>query len=248
MMTTDDITEVLKMLSANYGKSFYDGTNLKDVIKLWSVQFANDDPKKVMKAVQNCIATLTYKPTIADIRKRMAGDEMKGQLTSVEAFQEIAKAVSRGYDRDSAIVAFNDLSPILRRVVGTPNQLVSWRKVSEESFQTVIMSAIRESYRELAQREADYYALPKPLKIAEGWRVEGPEPEVLPEPEKKKTIDELHSEMDEDAKEYREKHGMQAKDKYNARVDDFKRPMTDEEMKAIEKKLKGERDDKDKGV
>lgn len=74
MMTSNDIIEILKMLSANYGKGFYEGTDLKDVIKFWSVQFANDDPKKVMKAVQNCIATLTYMPTIADIRKLMADD------------------------------------------------------------------------------------------------------------------------------------------------------------------------------
>lgn len=241
MMTADDITEVLKMLSANYGKSFYDGTDLKDVIKLWSVQFANDDPAEVMKAVQNCIATLSYKPTIADIRKRMAGNEMKGQMTSVEAFQEISKAVARGYDRDSATAAYNDLPKILRKVVGSPAQLVSWRRVSEESFQTVIMSAIRESYRELAQREADYHALPKPLKTVEAWRIEGPEQQALPEPEKPVTVEDIEKEAEKKSGEYRERLGLKPNPEYADGVAAFLEPVTEEDIRRVEfnEKLKG---------
>ena len=167
MMTVQDIGVMLQMLEANYGQRFYDGADRDSVVKLWASQFRDDDPKLVLQGVQNCINTMSYKPTIADIRKRIAQAQMKGQMTVTEAFNAVEKAVGNAYDRESAVKAYNDLPPILRKLVGTPSKLISWHHVRDEAFQTVIMSAIRESYRELAQREADYYALPKPLPNAE---------------------------------------------------------------------------------
>ena len=238
MMTSDDIKLVLKMLSANYGADFYKGTNPEDVMRLWSVQFANDDPKDVMLAVQNCIATLSWKPNIADIRKRMAGNAMQGQMTPTEAFQQISLAVSKSYDRESAAKQFNNLPPILRKTVGFPAQLISWRNVSDEAFQTVIMSAIRESYKEFAQREADYHALPDFAKQKEQWRIDAPESVALPQSESAKSIDDVIAESYRKAAE----HGMQMTpelaEKHESRVNDFLAPITADEKKMIEAREK----------
>ena len=233
MMTVEDVKAMLKILSANY-ENFYKGTDETDVMKLWSLMFQDDDPALVMQSVLNCINTMSYKPTIADIRKRMAQAKMGGQLTATEAFQLIHKAVNSIYDKESATKAFNELPPMVRKVVGSPSILVSWSRVSEEAFMTVVMSAIRESYRELAQREADYHALPKRMQAMEGWRVEAPEQEALPEPEKQKSIDEVISEANEKASE----HGMQMtpelREKHASRVNDFLKPMTEDDLKRIE--------------
>ena len=238
MMTVDDIKKVLKTLTANYGEEFYKGTNSSDVVKLWAVQFANDDPKEVMQAVQNCIATLSYKPKIADIRRRMAANRMQGQMTVTEAFQEIHKAVKKSGDRESATKAYNELAPILRKVVGDPAFLRGWHQVSEETFQTVIMSAIRESYREIAQQEFDYYALPKPLQAVEKWRVNAPDLAELPEPEKQKTHEERFADMDADAKAYREKYLQSDRTDMTDKINAFIKPMTDDELKLMEAKQK----------
>ena len=164
MMTQQEIGVMLDILEANYGQKFYDGVNKDNVMKLWLAMFRNDDPKLVMQGVQNCINTMAYKPTIADIRRRMAQARMSGQMTELEAFREISRAVDAANSKDAAVRAFADLPPVLRKLTGTPEQLRSWRMVGEESFQTVIMSQITRSYRELAQREADYYALPAHLQ------------------------------------------------------------------------------------
>lgn len=185
MMTIQNVTEVLKLLEANYGDDFYRGTNRTDVLKLWAATFAEDDPAEVLKAVQNCINTLPYKPKIADIRRRMAGNVMRGQMTEIEAFLCIKTAVNDAGDRESAIAAFDRLPGICQKLAGTPNQLRDWRRVSDEAFETVVASMIRSSYRELAQREADYYALPERLQKVEAWRIEaGPKVDnALPAPE-----------------------------------------------------------------
>lgn len=236
MMSMKDIGKMFDLLESNYGKTFYDGVDKDNVLKLWSVMFKDDDPESVMQGVMNCINTLYRKPTIADVRIRMAQARMGGQMTAMEAFQAISNAVRKTYGKESAITEFNALPPIVRKVVGFPEMLIDWSKVSTEAFQTVVMSAIRESYREFAQREADYYALPKQMQTAESWRVEAPAQESLPEPKPQKSHEERFAEMDEDAKAYRERFGMTQKDMTD-RVAEFQN-MTDSERKMYEAKEK----------
>lgn len=238
MMTVDEIKKILKMLTANYGEDFYKGTDVSDVLKLWSVQFANDDPEEVMTAVQNCISTLTYRPKIADIRRRMSKSKIKGQMTPTEAFQLISQAVDDSYDRETSTKSYNKLPPILRKLVGNPSQLVKWSRVSDEAFQTVVMSMIRESYKELAQQEIDFHSLPEPLKKSEAWMNQAPEQVALPEPKPQKNIDEMLDDMDVDAKKYREKYGIvQQNPSSEDKVAAFLQPLTADERKYLEAKL-----------
>ena len=238
MMTVQDIKMMLKILSANYGENFYKGTDETDVVKLWATMFANDDPAIVMKGVQNCINTMGYKPTIYDIRVRMAKSKIKGQMTPMEAFQEIAKAVDKVYDKESATKAYNALPPLVRKTVGSPSILISWSRVSDEAFHTVIMSAIRESYREFAQRELDYNTMPEKLQKDEDWMVDTPTQVALPEPKIEKTHEERMHDMDEDAKRYREEHGMQMTEelhkKHASRIAEFKKPLTAKDLERLE--------------
>ena len=191
MMTLQDIGVMLEILEANYGQKYYDGVNKDNVTKLWTAMFRNDDPRLVMQGVQNCINTMAYKPTIADIRRRMAQSKLSGQMTELEAFQAVSRAVDAADSRDAAVRAYTELTPLLRKLVGNPEQLRSWRAVGEESFQTVVMSQIVRSYRELAQREADYYALPAHLQQSEQWRIDSPSLDGLPAPKAPKTVDEI---------------------------------------------------------
>ena len=235
MMTQDEIKTELKMLTANYGADFYKDVDAADVLLEWSVQFAHDDPAEVKEAVQNCISTLSFRPRIADIRKRMAYNRMEGQMTVTEAFQRIYKAVQKSYDRESSAKAYNELQPILQKVVGDPAILVSWHHVNDEAFQTVIMSAIRESYREIAQQELEYYMLPNPLKTVEQWRLPKQQNVALPEPEKYKSIDEVIEEANKEAA----KHGLiemtpELLGKHASRVADFMKPLSEDDLKRID--------------
>ncbi len=236
MMTVQDIKTMLKILSANY-ENIYKGTDEADVLKLWSTMFANDDPALVMKAVLNCINTMSYKPTIADIRVRMAKSKIKGQMTPMEAFQEIAKARDKVYDKESATNAFNSLPPLARKTVGSSSILVSWSRISDEAFHTVVMSAIRESYREFAQRQLDYNTMPDSLQRDEDWMVAAPTQEALPEPEKNKSIDEVIEEANQEAAKHSQiELTPELKEKHAARVNDFLKPMSKEDLKRIDRR------------
>ena len=196
-MTNQEIVKVLELLETAYGaKKFYADTNKEKVIWLWSVMFRDDEAIEVNRAVINCISTLQFAPTIADIKQRIAKAKMAGQLTEMEAFHLIAKASEDATDWKTAEAKFTGLPKILQKIVGSPGQLRNWRKVSEEQFETVIASNIMRSYRELASQERDFYALPEQLQMSEQWRIEGPEyePPQLPEPPKYELPEELNRE------------------------------------------------------
>ena len=195
MMTIEEIGLMLDMLEANYGSNFYAGTNKKNVLKTWAVQFANDDPKEVAEAVKTVINTCVFRPNIANIREAMANAAMKGQMTEVEAFRAIDEAVGEAYDKYRAYDAFEQLPPILRKLVGSPNRLREWRKVSNDAWQSVVMSAIRSSYRQLAAQEREYYSLPKDLRESQKWRIEAPEIGDFPVLAAPKSMDDMMNDI-----------------------------------------------------
>lgn len=235
MMTVQDVASMLQLLESNYGQRFYDGVNKEYVLKTWSAMFRDDDPALVMQGVKNCINTMPYKPTIADIRKRMSQARMQGQMTEIQAFQAIQQAVEKSYGREDAVKQFAALPPILQELVCTPSQLRSWRLVNEDTFQSVVMSVIARSYRELAQREADFHALPKDLQQAEGWMLpKGTPAEALPQPVKEKTLDEMEAEQERKSEAFRERFGITPNPEYADRVAAFVSPMTDEDRKRMD--------------
>ena len=183
-MTEQEIVKVLGLLETAYGvKKFYADTDKSKVVYLWSVLFREEDAIEVNRAVVDCISTLKFAPTIADIKSRMAQAKMAGQPTEMEMWQVVRKAVEDANSREEAQKIYNNLSPIFQKVVGSPSQLRAWRKVSDEQFETVVASNVMRSYKELASREAGYYALPGQLQAQQQWRIEGPQVEALPEPQ-----------------------------------------------------------------
>ena len=237
MMTIENIGTVLDILEANYGQKFYDGVSRENVVDLWTFAFQNDDPAVVMQAVQKCINTMSYKPTIADIRKRMVQVQV---LSEIEAFQAIKDAVHLAVDEESSYRAFNDLPGLCRKIVRQPSQLRDWRMVSAETFETVVASMISRSYRVHADKETEYYSLPVEIQKAEAWRIEAPKQAVLPEPKRQKTFEEMDMEREQSEIAYRKRYGIEntpeMTERNREKVSTF--AMTDEEIKAMEEKLK----------
>ena len=236
-MTKSEFSVVLTKISRFYPK-FYEGQNAEKVRDDWyEIGGFESIPFEVVdRAVKAFCNTSKFSPSLADIKAQIVESYLQDKPTAMQAFQSISNAVRKSYSKEDAIKQYNELPPIMRKLVGEPTQLQDWYKVSGESFQTVIMSAIRESYKELATREAKFYAFPDDLQRTEQWRVTTPEAVALPEPVKEKTIDEMQFDMDRHAAEYRANHGITAKPEYENRVSAFLEPMTENEIKMHEAK------------
>lgn len=240
-MTRAEFSVILAKISRFYPK-FYEGQDASKVAEDWYTEggFEHIAFGQVERAVRAYCNTAKFPPTLADIKAQMVESYLQDKPTAMQAFQRISSAVKKSTDRENAVKQYNELPPILRKLVNDPSVLRDWNQVSAESFQTVVMSAIRESYRELTSREAKYYAFPEDLQMAEQWRVETPDVVALPEPVKQKTFEERQAEMDREAVEYREKQGIEANTSYDDRVADFLKPMTNNELKMFEAKKRHE--------
>lgn len=206
-MTEKEFSKIMERLEDFYPK-FYEGRDKKKTFMVWYPLFKDDSYEEVAKACVALVCTLRYTPTVADIKQQLAEFKLESQPTPLEAFQSISQAVDKAYDRTKATEQYNGLSPVLRKLIGSPSQLISWRRLSEDVFQTVVMSAIRESYTTLAKREAKYYSLPAGAQRTEQWRIEGNPALELPEPERATNVDAMLDDMDRQAKEYRERMGV----------------------------------------
>ena len=187
-MTPKELSAVMDRLEKYY-RNYYAGTDKKEVFAAWFEMFKDDDAAEVNRAVVAYICTNTFPPTVAGIKTLMAENRMAGQMTEMQAWQKIRDAVDFSTNRDEARKQYDQLSPLLKKLAGSPSQLISWRKVNEDTFEGVIASNVQRSYRELARREAVFYAIPGQLQAEQAWRVEGPkEQAALPEAEKPKKL------------------------------------------------------------
>lgn len=243
MITRQNISQMMDLLVAAYGEKAFPLNNpdmMTKTVNLWSVMFAEDEPEEVLLAVKNCIATSQFAPRIADIKQRIAQSRMAGQMTEMEAWVSIRKAIKKAGTSAEANQAFSALPQILRKVVGEPGTLKEWRGVSLDTLEGVIASNCQRSYRELARNEATFNALPKDIQRRSSWMVSEPEATMLPEPKPQKTHEERFADMDADAEEYRRKYILPQSQDMTEKVNAFVKPMTEAELKLMEAKQKAE--------
>ena len=232
-MTKNELIAVLERLEEYY-RNFYAGIEKERVLNAWYPMFRDDPAEEVNRAVIAYICTEKFAPTVAGIKTIMAENRMAGQDTEIQAWQKVRSAIDEATNRIDAGNQYAKLPPLLRKIVGNPGQLISWRKLSEDTLEGVIASNVQRSYRELARREAVYYAIPGQLQAEQTWRIEGPKEELsLPGLVAPKTIDEIIDEANKTAA----KHGMQMtdelKEKNADRVAEFLKPVTPAEEKTV---------------
>lgn len=239
-MQKKELITVLERLEEYY-RNFYSGADRERVLNAWFPMFADDPAEEVTRAVVAYICTEKFAPTVSGIKTIMAENRMAGQMTEMQAWGKIRKAIKKADDRNSAYEAYMELPAILRKIVYDPSQLRAWRQCSDDTLEGAIASNVQRSYRELAKREAVWYAIPGQLQNEQGWRVEEPEQQIsLPEPVKQLSHEERFEQMDADAKAYREKYGEVPTSDLTEKVSAFKAPFTDTELKMMAAKQRYE--------
>lgn len=243
MITQKEIAEMMDLISAAYGEKTFPESpeRMAKVINLWAVMFKDDNPTEVALAVKDCISTLQFAPKIADIKSRIAQARLQGQMTELEAWAVVRKAVKSSRLANEANAAYLNLPGILQRIVAEPSTLIEWNRLSVDTLEGVIASNFQRSYRELARQQATYNALPKDIQAERSWMdAEPKDVTMLPEPAPPKTVDDIQNDMDDDTAKFRAMQGIESKPEYSAKVADFMKPMTDAELKDIAARQKRE--------
>ena len=161
-MNREETKAILAILKAGYPNFYKDMTkeDATNTINLWTTMFADDPAQVVAEAVKSLMCTLKFPPTIADVKEKIAMITQPPAMTEMEAWQMVKSAISYY----NAAETFERLPPILKRIVGSPNQLREWAIMETEKFDTVVQSNFMRSYKALAAQEKERAMLPESTK------------------------------------------------------------------------------------
>ena len=160
-MTLAEMAKVLAMVTAYYPQ-FLNGREMETTTKAWHMLFADDS----FSAVQN--ALLAYVATDTKGFPQMPGqlkEQMKpkvSEVSSFEAWHEVKKALSNGIYGSKE--EFEKLSPICKRIVGSPAVLREWATLDSEELDTVVSSNFQRNYRAISENTRNYEKLPERVR------------------------------------------------------------------------------------
>ena len=128
-----------------------------DVITVWD-EALGDYPFELVKlAVNHIIATSKYPPVIADVVERINKMKQKPELTEVEAWGYIKKAL--GNSLYNSREEWEKLPEGVKSVV-TPDLLKDWAMLDYDEVDTVIQSNFMRSYKVKTKTRSELQMLP----------------------------------------------------------------------------------------
>lgn len=162
-MDSEETKVILSMIEAEFWQFFQKMPKEIRSRKVldWAVAFKDDDFKTVQLAT---IATLSvqkdFPPNIAHIKEKISEMKMQKQVSEMEAWNVVRKALSDGcyYSADER---FLNLPINIQKCVGSPETLKTWCMMDLDQLNTVISSNFMRSYKQVCAREKENLSLPK---------------------------------------------------------------------------------------
>lgn len=163
-MNREETAAIMSIFQAAY-PHFYKGKSpeeLQAALNLWAMMFADDPAKLVTEAVKALLTTLVYPPTIADVKAKILLLTRPPDMTEQEAWNRVYGAIqSANYHAQEN---FDNLPPILQKLVGSPNQLREWAQMDSETLKSVVSSNFNRSYTARIKQDKEYQILPQSNK------------------------------------------------------------------------------------
>lgn len=154
-MSINETAEILSVLRISYPNAYnkLSDSDKEALVSLWSKLFADIPYKDVSEAVCEYINNedSNFPPSPGKLNKIIRSRSGNTVPSAQEALQPIRKAVQNSLYHSEE--EFAKLSPTLKRLVGSPNQLKSWATCSENEFETVITSRLAKSYNAITENE-----------------------------------------------------------------------------------------------
>lgn len=161
-MNEFETTKVLAILKTAYPNFYKNDSEIDAAIKLWVIMFKEEPVQLVEQAIYALLATSKWAPAIADVKEKILLLTRKPDMTELEAWGKVYKAIQSAnyYAQEN----FDNLPPILQRLVGSPNQLREWAQMDTEDLQSVVSSNFHRSYTARVKQEKEYQVLPSSNK------------------------------------------------------------------------------------
>lgn len=165
-MNKKETAMLMAVLQASY-PSFYkdfEENERAEIVNLWHEMFEEDSYGEVSAAVKALISTRVegYPPTIGAVKDKLSMLKNVGSLDEDAAWAMVSKACANGiygYRKE-----FDKLPEEVQDVVGAAEVIREWAMMDSETFQSVIASNFRKSYRAKAIRRRQIDMLPGDIR------------------------------------------------------------------------------------
>ena len=165
-MNLSEATTVLAVMRAAYPHSFKDikPDDALATAQLWAQMFDKEPYEAVNAAVKALIATrqVGYSPTIGEVKEKLRSLVKTDELNDAQAWALVTKACKNGlygYKQE-----FEKLPPQVQKAVGSAEQLRDWSMMDEETFQSVIGSNFKKTFKVVEERERQDALMPDSVK------------------------------------------------------------------------------------
>ncbi len=134
--------------------------------RVWFKLLNDLDYKDCQRAVQEHMTTCKFPPTIADIRTLVASYHVEREegLGELEAWALVRRAV--GNSIYASVAEFEKLPELVKKAVGSPENLCEWGKTEISETQTVIQSHFLRSFRIARERDIQQKKLQPHMRVA----------------------------------------------------------------------------------
>ena len=167
-MTRTETLAIMSVLKAAYPNFYKDmkRDEAEGIVGLWTDMFKDDPAEVVAMAVKAHIANDAkgFPPHIGAIKDAIVKLKTSDELTEQEAWELVRRACSNS--NYGAREEFDKLPPVVRRLVGSPNQLREWAMMDSDTLNSVVASNFQRSYKVRATKEREYLALPSDVRNA----------------------------------------------------------------------------------
>ena len=165
-MKKSETVDCITYLSAAYPGAYKRFTEQKfeTLIAVWYNTFSEYPVEMVMVGIQGYISTDTsgFPPSPGQVMKIIHNLTRQQEMTSMEAWSLVKKAVNSARDKYEEV--FDNLPPLIKKVIGGHHQLMSWGNVREEEFETVIQSNFMRAYEAEKKRQNQIEMIPERIR------------------------------------------------------------------------------------
>ncbi len=165
-MNRAEAAKILAVLRVSYPHSFknFSAEDVNAAVNLWAEMFAEDSYEAVSVAVKAMIATRQegYSPTIGEVKESLRKVRKQEVLDESAAWALVSKACENGfygYKKE-----FEKLPPPVQRAVGHAEQLREWAKMDSSTFQSVVGSNFKRTYKTMCERQRQEELMPESIK------------------------------------------------------------------------------------
>lgn len=163
-MDRAETTKLLALIRATYPMFYRDAPDMEAVVSIWQDMFAGDPFIAVQAAFKAFVTTDTkgFPPHIGALKERIDTLKQKDELTEMQAWALVKKALKNGYYGHNDEYA--KLPEDIQVCLGDAKMLRDWSQMDTETVDSVVASNFMRSYKARAGHAKEMRKLPEDVR------------------------------------------------------------------------------------